>query len=46
MLRFSMSLPTAAQIQELREALFQAVNDADNKKLSVAFRLPIDRVFT
>ncbi len=43
---FHVSSYSGLGIQELREALFQAVNDADNKKLSVAFRLPIDRVFT
>ena len=43
---FRVSSNTGRGIKELREALIEAVNDADDKKLSVAFRLPIDRVFT
>ncbi|NLC39581.1 MAG: selenocysteine-specific translation elongation factor [Clostridiaceae bacterium] len=43
---FHVSSNTGAGITELRQALIEAVNYADNKKISVPFRLPIDRVFT
>ena len=43
---FHVSSRSGQGVAELRQALIAAVTSADEKKLSVPFRLPIDRVFT